>query len=201
MAKSRHERSRLFIIRIVFLAALIVVLLSDHSFVQGGFVDVACEILGFSLLLLCAMGRAWSLLYAANYKNKLVLDMGPYSMVRHPLYVSSFIGSIGFGLASENFVALTIIVLATLVAYFPVVRDEEDKLIEKFGDAYEEYKRRVPQLIPNFAGYMVPEVYAVNTRAYRKALFESMGIVAAYMLLQGIEGFHEAGILPVLFRV
>lgn len=49
---------------------------------------VACVLIGF-----------WSILYIGGRKNQMIMQDGPYSMCRHPLYLFSTIGVFGFGLA------------------------------------------------------------------------------------------------------
>jgi len=194
------ERIRPWFARGSALLVLVLVLFTDHGFPQGGWLDVTCEIAGFGLLMACVFGRVWSLLYISGHKNSIVVDAGPYSLVRHPLYVSTFLGSLGFGLASENLVALAIIIVLSVVAYFPVVRAEEIKLTKRHGDDYRDYVKRVPQLIPRLRGLSEPESWVVYPRVFRKASFEAIATMSAFILFQGIEGLHNAGVLPVLVR-
>lgn len=196
----RAERWRLPTARVGAVLVILLIVLTDHAWPQGAAIDVAAEVGGFVLLLACAAGRVWSLLYIAGRKTSSLVDEGPYSLVRHPLYVSTALGSIGVGLASENIVALGAIVLFTVVCYWPVVRAEESRLTAVHGDAYREYQRRVPQLIPRFRGLREPAEITVNPRVFRRGATEAVAIVLIYMGLQMIEGLHGAGVLPVLAR-
>ena len=79
-----------------------------------------------------------------EHEIKLVLT-GPYSLVRHPLYLFSIIS---FWL----FPYMTDLVLAFILAgtlYFLIgLIPEERKLVESFGERYAQYRREVPALIP-----------------------------------------------------
>lgn len=177
------------------------ILFTNHDWQQGAAMDVGCEIAGFLLILACSAGRIWSLLYIAGRKTTSLVDQGPYSLVRHPLYVSTALGTIGIGLASENLIALAGIVLMTLLSYWPVVRAEEHRLIEIHGKAYRDYQRRVPQLIPNFSNLSEPAELTVSPKVFRRGATEAIGMIAIYLGLQVIEGLHNQGLLPVLFRI
>lgn len=78
--------------------------------------------------------------------NDLRID-GIHRFVRHPLYAGTFLFIWGtfvlFPLASI-FIASSIITVYTLIG----MRFEEQKLIVEFGDAYRQYMKRVPQLVP-----------------------------------------------------
>lgn len=187
--------------RLFAVLALCLILLTDHSWQQGEAVDVAFEISGFLLILVCSAGRIWSLLYIAGRKTASLVDEGPYSLVRHPLYVSTAVGTIGIGLASENLVALVGLVLLTTISYWPVVKAEERRLVAVHKDAYRDYQRRVPQLIPNISIFHEPKELTVNPKVFRRGATEAIAMIAIYMGLQIIEGLHNDGMLPVLFRI
>ena len=76
----------------------------------------------------------------------LVVD-GAQRYVRHPLYSGTFLLLIGFLLFSPtlaNAIMVGALILYTLIG----IRWEEQKLIQRFGDAYREYQKEVPALIP-----------------------------------------------------
>ncbi|HYM94553.1 MAG TPA: isoprenylcysteine carboxylmethyltransferase family protein [Chitinophagaceae bacterium] len=74
---------------------------------------------------------------------------GIHNYVRHPLYLGTFVFIWGLFIlfpSAANLVAVSIITIYTLIS----IRFEEKKLIAEFGDAYKEYKRKVPMIIPKF---------------------------------------------------
>lgn len=200
-ARFANERWRMPLTRIFAVVVLLLLLFTAHAWEQGVALDVAMEICGFALLIVCAAGRIWSLLYISGRKTTSLVDQGPYSVVRHPLYVSTLLGSIGVGLASENLIALAAILVFTVVSYWPVVRSEERRLIQVHGDAYRDYQRRVPQLIPRFALLSEPAELQVRPRVFRQGALEALAVIGIYMALQIIEGLHLVHALPILFRV
>ncbi len=80
--------------------------------------------------------------------NTLIIT-GIHRHVRHPLYAGTFLFIWGLfilmpytSLIISNF----IITCYTLIG----IRFEEEKLLREFGPHYEEYKKRVPKIIPSF---------------------------------------------------
>ncbi len=73
----------------------------------------------------------------------------PYSVCRNPLYLFSFFGAAGAGAQFGSFAAALAALLATVVVFTIVVRQEERFLAQKFGETYLAYKARVPRFLPN----------------------------------------------------
>ena len=76
-----------------------------------------------------------------------LVTSGPYRWVRHPLYLACALGILGGSLATANwfFVAVGAVVLIFLYCR---TRIEEAKLVERFGDDYRSYMRRVGRFLP-----------------------------------------------------
>ncbi len=68
---------------------------------------------------------------------------GPYRFSRNPMYVGLVVGTIGIGgvLARGWIVLLT--PLALLVVHYTAVLPEEAYLLDRFGEPYRDYMRRV----------------------------------------------------------
>ena len=76
---------------------------------------------------------------------------GPYRWVRHPFYVAAALAMTADSLVTANwFLALT----GALVFGLMVIRTktEEQKLIERFGDAYTDYMARTGRFVPRKRG-------------------------------------------------
>lgn len=97
---------------------------------------------GFGIFL-----QGWRELYRARQENRLATD-GLYSLVRHPQYTGLFIALFGEGVVHwPTFFSVGLFPIIVF-AYYRLARREEQKTIEKFGEAYLEYKRHVPMFIP-----------------------------------------------------
>ena len=105
------------------------------------------SLLGSGLLLMGGVIRLW----AAGYlrKSKEVTRVGPYSLVRHPLYLGTLSAWLGFLILSGNLpLGFQTFWLLFFAVYYPRMLLEEGRLIERFGDAYETYRTQVSMLLP-----------------------------------------------------
>jgi protein-S-isoprenylcysteine O-methyltransferase Ste14 len=76
---------------------------------------------------------------------------GLYSVVRNPMHLGWTIVLVGLALLMQSFTLLVIFIplfIAVHIIYFKFV--EEKELEKKFGQAYLDYKKRVPMFIPRF---------------------------------------------------
>ena len=93
------------------------------------------------------LGRLWSghITRKANHK---VVDTGPYAMVRHPIYTGLLLGLAATS-AAEGTVAGLLGFLLFAIGFYLKARIEERWLSQELGaEAYADYQRRVPMLVP-----------------------------------------------------
>ena len=81
-------------------------------------------------------------------QNQVVAMGGPYRFVRHPFYLANALIDAGVAVMSGWWVIQVVLPFWWLAIYIPVMRKEEDYLTGAFGEAYAEYKKRIPRLIP-----------------------------------------------------
>jgi protein-S-isoprenylcysteine O-methyltransferase Ste14 len=120
--------------------------------------SVTALIIGVSLGIIGETIR----LVASGYiiKTDELATYGPYSYVRHPLYLGSFIMGLGMCIALFSFSYMFHALLFTIAfvlfffsVYIPVLKKEESVLIEKYKEEYLDYKSKVPMLFPSFKPY------------------------------------------------
>ncbi|MFX0169782.1 MAG: methyltransferase family protein [Candidatus Hodarchaeota archaeon] len=80
-------------------------------------------------------------------KESKVVDHGVYGRVRHPMYLGSILLYVGFWITTISLLTL-IPLLTIIVGYNYLANVEERILIEKFGDQYRDYMKRVPKWFP-----------------------------------------------------
>ena len=193
-------KSRLFVSRLFGLLIILLLLFTGHSFKQGELVDILFEISGLILITISSFGRLWSLLYISGYKSNNLIAEGPYSIVRHPLYFFSLIGTIGIGLASENILILALVTAFYLFYYPFTILAEEQKLTNKFGTSYIEYCKRVPRFLPKISLYKEPEFYKITIGNLIRNFAEAILLIWVYILMHFIELMQDEGILHVFAR-
>ena len=76
-----------------------------------------------------------------------LVTRGPYRWVRHPFYLATALAVVANSLVTANwFLALTGGILFGLLVLR--TRTEEEKLIERFGEDYNEYMKRTGRFLP-----------------------------------------------------
>lgn len=107
----------------------------------------------FFLIGLCLSLVGYTVFIAAFtqfLKRKGLLISGLYSIVRHPQYLGIVLAAFGFTLLQYNMRLMTLISWIILVlAYVWLAEKEEIGLQEKFGEAFLDYKSRVPFFMPS----------------------------------------------------
>lgn len=90
-------------------------------------------------------------IWAAGYLTKLsgLVTAGPFALCRNPLYVGSFLISLGYMMMCHNLIAFIAGVIVFWLLHAGAVAYEEQLLREKFGEEYIGYCREVPRFIPH----------------------------------------------------
>lgn len=100
-------------------------------------------------------------IWAAGHirKGKALACDGPYALVRNPLYLGSLLLSAGFALicTSARHWAVSAAIWGAVAfvfgfLYAEKIAMEEADLAKQFGPAFEEYRRRVPAMLPDLSG-------------------------------------------------
>jgi protein-S-isoprenylcysteine O-methyltransferase Ste14 len=88
---------------------------------------------------------------AETHRTERITTRGVYSIVRHPQYLGGLLSHVGtsFLLSAWYSLLLTPFVVALV---FIISRKEEKEMIREFGKEYEDYKKKVPILIPRLRG-------------------------------------------------
>ncbi len=85
---------------------------------------------------------------ARIHKDRSLAVRGPYAVIRHPLYLGSFLLGAGLAMAGGRWFFLPLFVGFFLWAYGRTIRTEERQLAARFGEAYQAYRSRVPAFLP-----------------------------------------------------
>ena len=92
------------------------------------------------------LGRNWSGTVTIKKEHELIAS-GPYSIVRHPIYTGLLVAFIGSAMARGEWRGVLAVFIAW-AALWRKLRLEECWMVERFGEQYKAYCRRVPALIP-----------------------------------------------------
>lgn len=94
-----------------------------------------------------ALGRNWSIVARTLSDHELVRS-GPYSRVRHPIYLGLLFFMLGLAVAYGHWLQL-VIAVPLYLAGTRIRTSIEDSLLERrFGEVFRDYRNSTPALIP-----------------------------------------------------
>ena len=120
-----------------------------------------------------------------------LVETGPFSLVRNPLYLGNILLWLGFALAADLPWLAPAIVLLLAVEYHAIVRWEERMLESRLGDSYRSYRERVPRWVPHLGQRM--NNATPTTFSWRETIYSERGTLIAIAV-----GF---GLLAIKSRV
>ncbi len=194
------SRKRITHTRLLALLILVLMVLSRNR-IEGSLSEGLLNFAGLACVVISAFGRVWSSVYIAGYKTSAMVELGPYSVTRNPLYLFSLIGTVGIGLASGSFLILVMLLLCFGLYYPSVIRREEEDLKARHGTEFLSYVERVPRFFPKFSLYSEPDTYPVKPKQLRRALLDASYFIWVFGAVQLVEKLREAGIFPAFFRI
>jgi protein-S-isoprenylcysteine O-methyltransferase Ste14 len=97
---------------------------------------------GMAVFLICAVQ-----VYGGKLFKLGVAHRGLYAIVRHPQYLGLAVAALGLALMWPRF--LTLVLYAIMLwLYYLLARDEERRMLNRFGDSYRAYLDRTGMLLP-----------------------------------------------------
>ncbi|MBN2211194.1 MAG: isoprenylcysteine carboxylmethyltransferase family protein [Sedimentisphaerales bacterium] len=194
------RKRRLRILRLTFLPIVFVaVFVRPDRWSVFSATAFHVELWGYLFLLAGLMMRIWSIFYIGDRKSKKLVTDGPYSLCRNPLYVGTFLLSIGVGLCFENPMMLLLLLFLFIPIHFWVVLAEESHLEKLFGDAYRDYKKKTRRFWPSFKAYHSSESVQVPVHAIRRIALDTLGVLLVPQIEDLLELLHRQNIIPVLW--
>lgn len=186
----------------LFLFLLAGLVLISRSHWQPGPWALTGMLLAALLLVSAAVaGRMWCSLYIAGHKNALLVQEGPYSMSRNPLYFFSLLGALGIALTTCTLTFPFLVILA-FAAYYPaIILREEQELRKRHGAALDSYLNTVPTFFPRPALFHQPETYEVKPRIFLNHLGSAVWFILAPGVIQLLKAAQHAGHLPALLTL
>lgn len=159
------------------------------------------EAFGLGLIAICIVGRAWCSLYIGGRKKAEIVDRGPYSISRNPLYVFSFMGAFGIGAQTGSVtLAALFLVLAVVVFHFTVKR-EEAWLSDVFGQTYADYCARTPRFGPDFSKWRDEGTLEIRPQFFLTTLRDGLVFLLAVPLFESVEKLQDIGWLAPLLHL
>ena len=147
MKRNLPRRWRVALAQFVFYGAVIYAFIFMRIPIAG--FQSPQGLLGLALVILGVATR--SLSAGTIRKNAELASTGLYVLVRHPLYLGSFLLAIGVNLIIWNPLIAGVTAALLLITYVPTIRQEETYLAGKFGEDWTRFAAQTPRLIPRLS--------------------------------------------------
>jgi protein-S-isoprenylcysteine O-methyltransferase Ste14 len=147
---------------VLFPAVILTVAFGTRPRIAGG--DMALDhLMDFAGALVALSGQALRVLVIGlvyitrGGQNRQVwagalVDTGMFAHSRNPLYVANMLLYLGLSIVHNGWAMYLIVLPFFAVAYVCVVAAEEVYLSGRFGEAYADYRSRVPRWVPSARG-------------------------------------------------
>lgn len=185
----------------VIIGSVFLAVFASSRWPDGGLVHEGIELTGFCLIALCIAGRTWCSLYIGGLKNKSLIDVGPYSVCRNPLYFFSIVGAAGVGAQVGSAVIGLLAAAVTWGVFYILIFSEERALKAQFGETYREYMARVPRLLPKFSLWNDVKTLTIRPGIVRATFVDACVFLISIPLAESFDYLHSTGVVPVLFRM
>ena len=103
-------------------------------------------VVGMLIFFICA-GQV----YIGKLLKKGLATKGLYTIIRHPQYLGLGFGALGLAIMWPRFLTLTLFAVM-LFLYYLLAKDEERRMINRFGESYISYMNRTGMFFPRFIG-------------------------------------------------
>ena len=101
-------------------------------------------------------------------KNQSLSSTGIYGIIRHPLYLGSFLIGMGFAVLVNSIFIWLYFLIFFISTYIVSINSEEQYLSGEFGNTFMEYKRTVPCFIPLSVKALKKSTCAFSYRQFKE---------------------------------
>lgn len=199
MTTSRSTpRLRLTALALAMLLALVAV--SERT-LAAGLPGLWLQLCGLLCVAAAALGRVWTSVFIAGFKDAQLVRRGPYARLRHPLYALSLLAMLGIALTTRS-AALGAALLALSAVQFAVAARGEDSLLgERHGADFARYAATVPAFLPGRAPGDVPDSLEIRPRVLWKSFVDAASLLGYWTLLVAADALQRSGWTPSWFTL
>lgn len=180
----------------VLLAGVLALVAVTERTLATGLAGLLLQLGGLACIGCAALGRVWTSVFIAGYKDSQLVRGGPYAVLRHPLYALSMLAMLGAGLTTRSAALATALLAVFAAIYARAARKEDGFLRAAHGNAFDRYAREVSAVRPGWSAYAVPEVLEVRPRVLWKAFLDAGALLGYWALLVLADGLQRAAITP-----
>lgn len=196
MNQSVNQQKRINALRTAGILLLPALLFVHPSYPPESATHETYEAIGLLLLFAGVFGRFWSILYVGSRKNAQLVQDGPYSMTRNPLYFFSTVATLGIGLMMGSLVLAALLTLVVGVTLYLTARKERAFLAREFGDDYARYAGRVAFFFPDPRLFHTEPEIVFSTLTLKRNFVDATVFLSFIPLVEVLDMAKES-ILPV----
>jgi protein-S-isoprenylcysteine O-methyltransferase Ste14 len=169
----------------------------------GGISEEMVETVGFGLILLGQIIRVSARGYKSEHSqdSRVLIQGGPYQVVRNPMYLGIFLIGLGVTLAIFKPWAVGIFIAVFILRYILLIYKEEKKLLITFPDAYAQYCKKVPRLFPSMVSIIkldIIEYLPVKLTWFKKEIGSIITLLIFTLLVESWEDITAVGFTTYL---
>jgi len=186
---------RLRLTALLLLGVLALVATTERTLATG-LAGLLLQLGGLACIACAALGRVWSSIFIAGYKDSQLVRGGPYAVLRHPLYALSLLAMLGAGLTTRSVTLAAALLVVFAAIYARSARDEDRFLRSAHGEAFGRYAGEVDAFRPRWSAYAVPDVLEVRPRVLWKAFLDAGTLLGYWALLVLADALQRAALTP-----
>jgi len=149
---NKIRKRRTLSLKIVFPILIVEDILNGkkpHELLPWEGIDVNA-IMGFILVLIGCSIRFWA---RGHFEKGRLFTTGPYELVRHPLYMGSFLILCGMLFQLNDWLNWAIVIPLFAIFHGAAIVYEERALEKRFGEEWRLYRAKVNAVVPSLRNY------------------------------------------------
>jgi len=196
-------KKRLKINGVIMACAALVIVLFPRVFLRvysGDPWEEAIEASGFGLILLGQIIRVSARGYKAEHSqdSQVLIQGGPYQIVRNPMYLGIFLIGLGVVMAVFRLWAAGVFIAVFIIRYILLIYKEEKKLLVSFPEIYPEYCQKTPRLFPSLANLValdLGEYLPIRIVWFKKEIGSILTLFLLTLLIESWEDISKVGLV------
>jgi len=132
---------------------------------------------GLTIFLICALQ-----VYGGKLLKRGPATWGFYTIIRHPQYAGLAMAALGMTIMWPRFLTLALFAIM-LFLYYLLAVSEENRMLSRFGESYQEYLNRTGMFLPKF----MERIFVRPSNVKKPLTIVKEGAILAFLLI-GIVG-------------
>jgi len=185
---------------IIFLAVSLIALFPSFFFRKASenLSDELIEMFGIAFILLGQIFRVSARGYKSAHSGNgsVLIQNGPYALVRNPMYLGILLIGLGIVMMLFNWGVLVVFLSIFAIRYLLLIFKEEKKLKVLFPRDYPAYQKMTPRLLPSFETLLkrdISEYLPLKFSWLKKELGSILAVLLVTLFVESWEDIKNEG--------